>query len=201
MTRQEIDRFFRVLAREYPGRATIILTGAAAGTLWGGARPSRDIDFAIRPMPRTPRTWTAVDAAIQRTIRMTGISANYAEDIDRWGLITLLDYPRHTRLHKRYGRLTVRVLEPAYWAIGKLTRYLAPDVQDVVTILTRHRPSAEAVVRIWGRALRHSPRSTSCELFRRQVEHFVRTRGRRIWGRRFDADVAIEQFRRAARTY
>lgn len=195
MTPQQIDRFFRVLAKHLAHPATVILTGAAAGSLMGGVRPSRDIDFAVR-IP--PRRWAEVEAAAQMAMRETGIAANFASDIARWSMIALLDYQRHTRPYRRFGLITVRLLAPAYWAIGKLTRYLDTDVHDVVRVLKRERSDPALLARLWGRALKTSPRSTACWTFRRQVEHFFQTEGRRIWGRGFGPARAISVFHRAA---
>ncbi len=198
MNAGHIDRFFSVLASELDRSATVMITGAAAGSLLGHVRPSQDIDFSIRLVRGHGHDWPTVEAAVARTVKLTSIQANYAEDIDRWGMISLLDYTRHTRPYKRFGKLTVRVLDPAYWAIGKLTRYLRPDIRDLVAVLKAQRVPHEQAVRIWGRALRASPRSAVCELFRRHVEAFLRQNGRKIWGKGFDADAAVNAFHRAA---
>ena len=199
MTPRVIDRFFRTLAREFDGHATLIVTGAAAGALWGHARPSRDIDFGVH-VAGGERQWKRLEAALGRTVRRTGIQVNYAEDIDRWSSVTLLDYRRHTAPYKTFGAIRVRLLSPAYWAIGKLARYFELDVDDLVRVLKRNRVPASPAIRLWARALRGSPRSASLPLFRRQVEHFLGTHGPAIWGRSFDAEAAIATFRRLAST-
>ncbi|MBI2495869.1 MAG: hypothetical protein HYY90_03295 [Candidatus Omnitrophica bacterium] len=195
MVPTQIERFFRTLAQECDEPATVILTGAAAGSLWGHIRPSVDIDFAIRPSRRSRRRWAAIEEAIERTVRRTGISANYAEDIDRWSSVSLLDYQRHARPYRRFGTLRVRVLDPAYWSIGKMSRYLDPDVRDVVAVFRRHPVALPRLLRLWARAARASPRSLAVTQFCRQAEHFLRTDGRAIWGRAFDAERAIARFR------
>ena len=198
MNPRTINRFFRLLAKECDRRATIILTGAAAGSLWGHVRPSRDIDFGVELVGRHPQGWDAFQVAVERTIRQTGIDVNYAEDIDRWSSITLLDYRRHTLPYRRFGKLSVRLLDPAYWSIGKLGRYFDLDVHDLVAVLRRQRVPLLRLIRIWAKALRESPRSPALFQFRTHVEHFLRAHGRSIWGKRFDPDAAIRQFHRAA---
>jgi len=193
-----IDRFFRTLAREFGEPATIILTGAAAGSLWGHIRPSRDIDFGLTLRGRGRARWERFQAAVDRTVQRTGIQANFAEDLDRWSSITLLDYRRHTAPYRRFGQLQVRLLDPVYWSIGKLGRYFDLDVDDVVTVLRRRQVPAASVLRVWGRALRESPRSTALVQFRDQIEHFLRTYGTAVWGRAFDPEAAIRRFHRAA---
>ena len=199
MSPKAIDRFFSALANEFAGPATIIVTGAAAGSLWGHIRPSQDIDFGLRLGGRGRAGWERFQTAVNRTVQRTGIQVNYAEDIDRWSSITLLDYRRHTAPYRRFGKLNVRLLDPVYWSIGKLGRYFDLDVDDVVTVLRRQHVPAASTVRVWGRALRESPRSTAITQFRNQVEHFLRAYGKTIWGRSFDPEAAVRQFHRAAR--
>jgi hypothetical protein len=198
MNRRQIGAFFQVLSEQFNEELVILLTGAAAGTIWGQARPSVDVDFAVQVRKKDRETWERLEAAIERTVRLTGTSANYAEDIDRWGLITLLDYNRRTHPYRRFGRLQVRLLDPAYWSIGKMTRYLDPDVRDMVQVFKRQRVPADRLARLWGRALKRSPRSAALIQFRRQVEDFLRTYGRTLWGKKFDAGKTLRRFYREA---
>lgn len=193
-----ILRFFEVLARELDRPARVLLTGAAAGALWGSVRPSQDVDFEIKLADADRSSKSRFQTAVQRAVEETGIQANYAEEIDRWGVISLMDYRRHTTLYRRFGKLQVRLLDPAYWAIGKLDRYVQSDVQDLVCILRKRKPSLDYVARIWGRALRQSPLSETGLLFRKHVEHFLRAHGREIWGARFDPAAAIRAFHKHA---
>lgn len=194
MSPSQVRRFFRILARELNAPATIILTGAAAGSLLGHVRPSRDVDFAILLRRQTPERWAAVERAVARTRQLTGIDANYAADIDRWSSVTLLDYRRHTRPVERFGPLTLRVLDPAYWSIGKISRSLRSDIEDLVRVFQRQRVPAGRVLRLWARAIRHSPPSPALTTCRQHVEGFLREFGREIWGETFDAERAIRQF-------
>ncbi len=198
MDPRAIDRFFRLLAEEFGKPATVVITGAAAGSLWGHIRPSRDIDFGITLTSRHPAIWNLFQAAVDRASRQTGIQGNYAEDIDRWSSISFLDWRRHTLAYRRFGKLRVRLLDPAYWSIGKLGRYFDLDVHDLVTVLKRKRLPLLRVLRLWAKALRASPRSSAVFQFRTQVEHFLRLYGRTIWGRRFDYEAALRLFHRHA---
>lgn len=200
MNRRRIDLFLATLAAELnlPGRA--FLTGAAAAAILGRVRPSVDIDLGLELLGRAGAAWgPAVERAVDRTIRLTGIPASVAADIDHWGMITLLDYKRTSRAYRRFGALEVRVLHPIHWAIGKLTRALDPDLRDLVGVFRRQEVDPLAAARTWGRALRASPPSTVQMQFRRNVESFFQREGRRIWGRPFDAQLAIRGFHRAAR--
>lgn len=198
MNKGQIIRYFRILGRLYRKPCLIVLTGAAAGTLYGGVRASLDIDFAVRLKKRASlskdRIWTSFTEAAREASFLTGIAVQYAEDIDRWSSITFLDYWDHTRKFRRFGSIEVRLLEPAYWAIGKLTRYLDPDIRDLIQVLKRSKTSWRKLSATLGKALRKSPKSTACFLFRRQVEDFFKTCGRQIWGSSFPSGEAIQVF-------
>ena len=198
MNRRQIERFFSILSRELDLEARAILTGAAAGALWGSRRPSVDIDFALALRRRNPKLWQRVELAVERSSRLTGIPANFAEDIDRWGLISLLEYKRHTKTYRRFGRLRLELMDPAYWSIGKMTRYLESDIRDLEEIFKRRKIPWARLTRLWGTALKKSPRSAALFQFRRQIEDFLRKKGQSIWGKAFNAKNAIKAFHRQA---
>ena len=195
---RQIDQFFKIIDTEFGQNAKVILTGAAAGTLWGSTRPSMDIDFAIEIKNKSEANWQQLESAIRKATENTGIQANYAEDIDRWGMVTLLDYKSNTKLYKKYEKLALMVLDPAYWSIGKMTRFIDPDIQDMNQVFRKKKISAAKLAEVWGKALKESPRSTTLIRFRRQVEIFFESYGTKIWGRTFDASKAIRQFHKSA---
>lgn len=196
MQPERIDAFFEALASHLRKPATVILTGAAAGSLLGHVRSSVDIDFAIRLTLSTATGWAAVEQAVSLTSRDTGITASYAEDIDRWSSVSLLDYRQHAKVYRRFGTLTVCILDPAYWSIGKIGRYLESDANDVAEVLRVQRVPLRRLLALWIRVLRESPPSTALTDFRYHAESFLRIFGRTVWGSRFNAQHAIESFRR-----
>lgn len=198
MTPKRIDHFLATLAAEVNVPARAFVTGAAAAALWGRVRPSVDVDLGLELRGSSPPSWDVVERAVERTTRLTGIPASVAEEIDRWGMITLLDYRRSSRLYRRFGALEVRLLHPANWAIGKLTRCLDPDIRDVAEVFRRQQVSPLVAARTWGRALRASPSSTARFQFRRNVENFLARQGTRIWGAKFDATRVKKAFHKAA---
>lgn len=109
MNRRQIDRFFDTLAREVEAPARAFITGAAAAALWGRVRPSVDIDFALDVRSRAADRWREVEQAVERATRLTGIPASFAQDIDRWGMITLggaeLDLEDTVRRFHRAARI------------------------------------------------------------------------------------------------
>lgn len=198
MNPKEIDRFFKGLARDFNREADIILTGAAAGSLMGSSRPSMDIDFGVEIKKKSRESWEDFSRAVEKNRSLTGVSADYSEDIDRWGSITLLDYKKHAKPYKKIGSLSLRVLEPAYWSIGKMTRYIEPDIEDMRAVFKKQKARAPALARLWGKALRASPLSETLSLFRKQVEHFLEKSGPKIWGKGFDPSKAIAEFHKSA---
>jgi hypothetical protein len=198
MNRRQIDRFFKILNSEFNKEVEIILTGAAAGAILGSTRPSMDVDFAVNLKRPNESKWKELESAVRKAIAKTGIQANYAEDIDRWGMISLLDYKNNTKLYKKYGNLTLLVLNPAYWSIGKMTRFLDPDIKDMIQVFSETEIRPARLAEIWGKALRKSPRSTTLVRFRRQVESFLESYGTKIWGSSFDSNKAIRQFHKSA---
>ncbi|HEX3904818.1 MAG TPA: hypothetical protein VH853_18425 [Polyangia bacterium] len=199
MTPRQIEQFMSTLAAEIGVPARAYLTGAAAAALWGRVRPSFDVDLGLELKRKSGTSWEVIERAVERTTRLTGIAVSVAEDIDRWGMITLLDYKRTSRRYRLFGQLELRLLHPANWSIGKLTRSLESDLRDVVEVFRRQSVSSTKVVSTWGRALRASPASTAQFQFRRNVERFLRQRGRRVWGESFDVQAAVGAFWRAAR--
>lgn len=197
-----VDRFFEALAERVPGRVKLILTGGAEGLLLGSTRPTGDIDFGVVLIPTASdheQQWTGVEAAIAAAARVARVIVQYSADIDRWSSITMPNYQRHTRLYRRLGRVSVHLLESAYWAVPKLAWYLDSDAADLAAVLGAQGVKPEGLARLCGRALRASPRSTALFAFRQHVEHFLRAHGPRVWGSDFDAEAAVHAFHRAAR--
>ncbi len=193
MNKAQVERYFKILGDIYPKKCRIILTGAAAGALYGRVRATMDVDFAAQA-----EDWGRFSKAIDEASRRTGIAAQYAEDIDRWSSITLMDYDKHTYLHRRFGLVQLRLMEPSYWAIGKLSRYLDPDIQDLVKVFKKTKTRWQDVACIAGKALRQSPKSTALFLFRRQTEDFLRRFGPKIWGKALDTGKAVSLFQKYA---
>ncbi len=198
MNKKQIDIFFKIVDAEFRQDARAILTGAAARSIIGSNSPSMDIDFAIDLKNHSEQNWKQLESAIRKAIDKTGIQVDYAEDIDRWGMITLLDYKNHTKLYKKIGKLAIRVLNPAYWSIGKITRFINPDILDMIHVFRKTGIQPSKLAKIWGKALKASPRSTAIALFRRHVEDFFRSYGKKIWGPGFNPAKAVKQFHESA---
>lgn len=198
---EALDAFFEALAARVPCRVKLILTGGAEALLLGSTRPTGDLDFGITLITTVKayeRHWAEVETDIAAASRVTGVTVQYSTDIDRWSAIAMPNYHRHTRLHRRFGRVWVHLLEPAYWAVPKLARYLDTDAADIQSVLRAQGVKPMPLARLCGRALRTSPRSSAQFSFRQHVEHFFRTHGTTVWGSSFDVEGAVCAFQRAA---
>ncbi len=200
MDKNQIETFFQVMAENLPCEITVALTGAAAGSLMGRVRPSLDIDFGILPRENalTPQTWQLLEASIDKATQKTGIAAQYARDIDRWSMISFLDYADHLRFFKKIGNIRVCFLAPEYWSIGKMGRFLDLDLQDILTVMTQEKTDPQRLAGIWGKALKASIPSTASSDFKKRVEYFFRTHGTQIWGKSFNTDKTLESFHSGA---
>ena len=183
MKAADVDRFFEDFGRRVQRSIQITVTGGAAAILQGTSRATYDIDFEIRIGKGDD--WEFVQRAIDETATATGIAAQYAEDIDQWSSIALP--AKESRLYRRFGKVEVRILNPALWAIGKLARYLSSDVEDLRIVLKGAKTRPAATVKLWGKALGISPPSSSLGTFRKQVENFLDQYAQEIWGTAADS--------------
>lgn len=199
LTRTDLSRFVVALARRLPCPVRVVLTGGGEAMLLGGSRATGDLDFGLVTTPARARFWPDIESAVAAAAREARVVVQYSADIDRWSPVAIPPGKRRTRPWKRFGRLSLHLLDPACWAVYKLARYLDSDVEDLRAVLRRQRVPSLALARLCGVSLRTSPRSTQLFLFRRQVEHFFHAHGPAVWGRGFEATRAVAAFRRAAK--
>ena len=179
ISKEKIHAFFRIVDSELREPAHVILTGAAAGLFWGQRRASEDVDFQLKQLGDFD--WERVDQAIRKACSKTGLKANYSSDIDRWGMISLLDYEKHAKVYREFGSLKLLLMDPVYWSIGKITRYLEADRADVAAVFKKIQPPLEHVKAIWKRALDESPKSEVLFRFKRNAKNFLEEYGKDIW--------------------
>lgn len=197
MKKAKIDLFFRELDRGLKTNGQIILTGAAAGALYGNIRPSLDLDFEIQLRGRKPNR-AEIDSAIKHASSRAGVAVNYSEDIGHWSMIEYLDYRPKAVSYKRIGKLHVKLMAPQYWTIGKMTRFLEIDILDLTKVIKKKRLNSVALIKLWGRALRKSRLSEVSGRFLDHVVYFLKTKGKKIWGKDFDFEKSVLIFKKAA---
>ena len=200
MIPRTLDLFFETLDESLQSRAEVILTGAQAAAWMGHLRPSLDVDFEIRLKGRRKgsRDSARVEAAVNRASTKTGLAANYSQDISHWSMIDFLDYRKKARLYKTIGRVTVKVLSPEHWTIGKMGRFLEIDIRDLLKVIRKQKLKPNRLTALWARAFRRSPLSLEKGHFRDHVFYFLKKYGKKLWGRGFNLEQALQDFRRQA---
>lgn len=199
MRKTLVDLFFLELDRRLSSPVSVLLTGAAAGAIYGNVRHSADIDFEIRFKRNGGQSQDEIlQGLIGEISSKLGIAANYSTDISHWSMIDYLNYRQTSMPYKKIGQIDIRLMAPEYWTIGKMTRFLEIDVNDITKVIKKRRLRAARLVPLWARALRASPLSLAKGQFKRNVEHFLNTYGKKVWGKAFDRKKAIHDFRRLA---
>jgi hypothetical protein len=194
MKRQEIDGFFKEVAKRIEGPIKVYITGGIAAWLLGGTRPTQDIDFALKSKSH----WEQAELIINEVSRELKIPVQYAEDISRWGMIGVRSFEKNARLYKKFGHVSIYVLDPLIWSIGKISRYTADDINDMKVVFKKQKVKALDAVKVWARALKESPRSSEQYLFVRKVEDFLKHVGPKIWLQKYDHTDLFERFKRLA---
>lgn len=188
---RDIDNFFTKLSKNYDGHADVVIVGGAAAALMGGVRPTLDIDFEVR-LEKSLNGWEIFGKAIRKTEEETGIKAQFAEDITHWSEITLLDYKDRKKLYKTFGNISVWILDPVYWAIGKISRSWDHDILDIIAVFKKEQPDPERTARIWLEALRESPRSSALFSTKKQIVYFFEKHAEKIWGDKFNKEAILK---------
>lgn len=202
LTLSDIDRFFTELDKEFNHPLNVIITGAVAGSIMGNVRPSDDIDFEIQLPGRSAKDQSEkLVSSMNVVARRLQIPAQYTENIEDWGQITLLDYRQKTLPYKKIGLIQINFLSPEYWAIGKLTRYLPLDRDDLIQVFKNKKIDPKRLIRILSQALKKSPLSERSREFKNHVIDFLDNEGPKIWGHEFSTKTAIEDFKQQIHTH
>jgi hypothetical protein len=184
----DVVMFFSEVDKRVTFPIEVVLTGGAAGVLYGLKRVTYDIDFEVRILKAGDKNkrWEDIQKVFDEVARLTRITPQYADDLDRWSAIALPS-KKNSRFQK-VGKVDIRLLDPALWAIGKLTRFLDTDISDLLSVLKLVKPKASVCVRTWGEALRKSPPSPAQTSFRKQVDYFLMQYAKAIWGKSADPE-------------
>lgn len=183
MKPSDIDIFFTELDRALRIPSVIILTGASAGMLMGHIRPSLDIDFEIRPVEENKklRLGDNLPQAIQAATRRVPVAVDYSGDISQWSQIDFLDYRKTALDYKQIGKLQIKIISPEYWTIGKMTRFVAQDIEDIKIIIKSKKIKSIPLINLWAKALTSSELSLARSSFKRHVHDFITTYAQPLW--------------------
>ena len=165
--------------------------------LWAISRA--DLDFQVTFNKESSRNADMFQTAIDATVKETGIAARYDSAIESWSSISWPQSEPRSRRYRRFGSIDVHILDPLWWSVGKLARYLASDISDLVVVLKTTRTQPAEAVRAWGQALGRSPLSSAQPIFKRQVLNFLKENATTIWGPKADPARLSDLFISTAR--
>ncbi|OHC02620.1 MAG: hypothetical protein A3H23_09995 [Planctomycetes bacterium RIFCSPLOWO2_12_FULL_40_19] len=172
----DVNLFFKRLSELVTEKIDVYLLGGCALIILGASRTTQDIDFEIKG---------ASDETIERIQQFCidkNIPVNFSEDAGMWGMISI-NNNRDTALpYSDFGKINVRILDPLDMSIGKIERFTDIDVQDVTYLIKKFSINAEELLTAWARALNKSLKSEKNFLFRKQVESFIKTYSKKLWG-------------------
>ena len=194
MNKKKIHEFFKRLDIYLDQKATVIVVGASAASLMGHVRPSFDIDFEIRLSRSTPAQKRKLAETILKTARETGVAVNFSENIASGERVNYLDYRKTALAYKKFGKLDVKLIEPCYWTIGKMTRFLELDIQDMVKIIRKKKIKPGRIISVWAQAFQASDLSLELGQFKEHVLFFLAQYAKKIWGKKINAADLKENF-------
>jgi len=191
---KDADAYFKALSGEVKTPLVLVLTGGIAAGIMADERTTDDIDFAILRYAR--KTLPELEALLQRLAKKHGVLIQYSNDIDRWSLVSFLDWKKHSRPYSRQGFLEVRVLDPYYWSIGKITRGIGRDLKDLEAVIRKQKLDWKKLASLWAKALRESPPSSALFNVRKQMENFLGDSKKGVFDSDYDPAGAVAYFRK-----
>ena len=192
MQPKDIDIFFEHVDQRVEQPLDVRLLGGAAGLIYGNARPTEDIDFEIGSSENDDRLVAAFKYAEEKT----RIRAEYSKDVDHWSMISFGDYREHMRPYKKIGKVSIVLLAPEHWSIGKVARFYDTDVGDMIAVFKAQKTDLAALLQVWKGAMSKSPLSSSLFQFKQQVCRFVELHGPAIWQAQSDTEQLLDKFQK-----
>jgi hypothetical protein len=196
MNLKHAESYFAALAKEVETPLVLALTGGIASNILADERTTDDIDFAI--LRYVKKDWPATETLLRRLAKKHGIAIQYHEDIGRWSMVSFLDWRKHSLPYKKAGMLEVRVLDPYYWSIGKITRGTERDLKDLRAVIRKRGLDWKKLARLWARALRESPISIRLSNVLRQMELFLRESKKNVFEKGYNPEKAVGYFKKLA---
>ena len=138
-----------------------------------------------------------LEEAVANASKVTGLSAQYSENIGGWSMISYLDYRKQAVMYRKFGKLNVKLMKPEHWTIGKMARFIELDIRDMIQIIRMKKMKPKVLISLWARAVNESPLSIEVGQFRDHVIYFLRKYGNKLWGPSIKADQLIESFKQA----
>jgi len=109
------------------------------------------LDFQVSFKKKSSSFSQVFQVAIEAVAKETGIAAQYDAAIESWSSISWPQARPKSRLYRNFGPVEVRILDPLWWAVGKLARYLKYDISDLVIVLKATHTKPEVAAKVWGK--------------------------------------------------
>lgn len=175
-TIKDVEKFFKDLSGFITEEITVYLLGGCALLALGASRSTQDIDFEIKCLNSD-----TIDKIFNFCMeRKTAV--NFSEDVGKWGMINISSNRNSAKFFAKYGTVLVNILSPFDMIIGKIERFTDTDIEDVLFLLKKNHINSDELLTAWANALKNSLKSEKSFLFQRQVEVFVTTYSKEIWG-------------------
>ena len=195
LERERLDKFFEEISRRLKSPVRVYLTGGTVSYLWGGHRPPEGTTFGLHCSGSA--VWDLQDE-IDAASQSTGLPHKIKGMSGLLERVYLPDYKKGAKLMKRFGRLSVYLLDWKIWSIGKVSRGEAADLQDLKVVFQKLRPSPFEVLKVWEKAFSSGMTPLQHQSYVRSVEAFFQKFCQEIWGDHMNPKKVLTLFRRRA---
>ena len=195
MEREKLDKFFEGISRRLKSPVRVYLTGGTVSYLWGGNRPPEGTSFGLHCSG--PAVWD-LQHEMEAVSQSTGLPHKIKSLPGLLERVYLPDYKKGAKLWKRFGRLSVYLLNWKVWSIGKISRGESSDHQDLRVVFQKLRPSPFEVLKIWEKAFASGMTPLQHQTYVRSVETFFQKFCQEVWGVHMDPQKVLTLFRRRA---
>lgn len=189
MNPKKLVPFFEEVGKQLKSPVRVVLTGGAVLGIYAQARFTQDLNFAVE----AAEGFEAAVEIFERVAVKHDLDLQYSEDIGNWSQLSLLDWRQNTIHLGTYWKLTVDVLSPLYFSLGKIARSMEQDLQDISDVFRAKNVRGEDVVALWIRALKESPKSSAIPAIKKYMKEFLSTGGRGIWDNGADLVQMFEE--------
>ena len=81
----------------------------------------------------------------------------------------------------QYENLKVDALEPLYFTLGKISRSLDQDLDDIAAVVKAEKIAGRDLAKLWAEALKNSELSSELLNIKRQMIYFLKVKGSDLW--------------------
>lgn len=112
-----------------------------------------------------------------------GIIVEFAVDIERWGMTALFHYREGAALYQKFGRLTVKIVDPLNIIAPKLARFIERDIEDAVILIQKFKIPRQGLLNHLEEVYQRSPASLEKGQLRGNIGRFLKKYQEELWGK------------------